>query len=179
MFIKKITFLLATVALISFTVDLHAQNDKSQRPSPLVETKADLGDVAIAINYSSPAVKGRNIWGKLVPYGKVWRTGANEATTFEVSGDVMIEGQKLKAGKYALFTIPDENEWTIIFNTNPDQWGAYNYNQKQDALRITVKPGKSPEFHERMTFDIVTKGDQAGFVSLVWSNLSVGFNVTK
>ena len=179
MFIKKITFLLATVALISFTVDLNAQSDKSKRPSPPAEAKAAMGDVEIAINYSSPAVKGRNIWGKLVPYGQVWRTGANEATTFEVSSDVMIEGQKLAAGKYALFTIPNEKEWTVIFNKKSDQWGAYNYNQKQDALRITVKPGKSREFQERMTFDIVTKGDQAAAVTLVWSNLAIGFTVAK
>lgn len=176
---KKLTFLLAAILMVSLTVDLQAQRDKSKRPSPPAEASATLGDNAININYSSPAVKGRTIWNDLIPYGKVWRTGANEATTFEISNDVMIEGQKLAAGKYALFTIPNETEWTIIFNKNPDQWGAYNYNQKQDALRVNVKPGKAEEFHERMTFSIETKGEEAANVNLIWSNLSVGFNVTQ
>lgn len=179
MLFKKLTFLLATILMVSLTIDAQAQKDKSKRPSPPAEASATLGDASLAINYSSPAVKDRNIWNNLVPYGKVWRTGANEATTFEVSSDVMIEGQKLKAGKYALFTIPNESEWTIIFNSNAEQWGAYNYSEKQDALRVSVKPGKSPEFHERMTFSVTAKGDNAAYVNLVWSNLAVGFNVTK
>lgn len=179
MLFKKITFLLATLVMMSWGLNLQAQNDKSKRPSPPAEASATLGDLAIQINYSSPGVKGRTIWGGLVPFDKVWRTGANEATTFEVSGDVMIEGQKLSAGKYALFTIPGEKEWTFIFNKEADQWGAYNYNQKKDALRIKAKPGKAAEFTERMTFSVNTKGKKAANVSLAWADLAVGFKVTK
>lgn len=179
MLFKKLTFVLATLALVSLTLEVQAQKDKSKRPSPPAEASATMGDVSINLDYSSPAVKGRKVLDGLAPYGKVWRTGANEATTFEISSDVMIEGQKLEAGKYALFTIPNESEWTFIFNKNPDQWGAYNYNQQQDALRVKVKPGTSPDFQERMTFTIETKEDAAAYVNLIWANLAVGFNVTK
>jgi hypothetical protein len=113
-------------------------------------------------------VKGRTIWGDLVPYGKVWRTGANEATTIETNKDIMIQGQKLPAGKYALFTIPGETEWTWIFNSVWDQWGAYKYDGSKDVLRITTKPQKSPVFHEQLRFDITNEK-----ISLAWENLLI------
>lgn len=170
---KRFLLLLSLFTLGVFT-SLHAQEDKSKRPSPLMETKASVGDLKINIAYGSPAVKGRKIWGALVPYSEVWRTGANEATTFEVNKDVTIEGQKLPAGKYSLFTIPTEKEWTVIFNKEPDQWGAYNYNKDMDALRVTVKPEKSKQMNERLTFKVDQK---TGKVTLLWENLSVSFNV--
>ncbi|RMG72406.1 MAG: DUF2911 domain-containing protein, partial [Bacteroidetes bacterium] len=97
-----------------------------------------IGTAEITINYGSPAAKGRTLWGDLVPYGAVWRTGANEATTFTVSQDVTIEGQTLPAGTYSLFTIPGESDWTIIFNKTAEQWGAYEYDEAADALRVKV-----------------------------------------
>ncbi|MFN7118822.1 MAG: DUF2911 domain-containing protein [Saprospiraceae bacterium] len=166
--------LLATLLTVGIFTTLHAQDDKSKRPSPLVEAKATVGDVNVSIVYGSPAVKGRKIWGALVPYGEVWRTGANEATTFEVSKDVEIEGQKLPAGKYALFTIPGEKEWTIIFNKEASQWGAYNYKKDQDALRVTVKADKAKPANERMTFKI---DEKSGKVTLLWENVAVPFTV--
>jgi hypothetical protein len=179
MIFRKTVILFIAVFAFGATVSLQAQQEKSKRPSPPAEATAAIGDLTVTIQYNSPSVKGRQIWGELVPFDKVWRTGANEATTFEVNQDVLIEGQKLSAGKYALFTIPGQEEWIFIFNNEPGQWGAYNYNQKKDALRVTVKPGKAAQLTERLTFDIATKGDQAGYVSLSWENLAVGFNITK
>ena len=159
------------ISLQSFTG--FAQEDKSKRPSPPANVSEKVGNTTITIDYSQPGVKGRNIWGELVPYGKVWRTGANEATTFEVSNAVKIEGKTLAAGKYGLFTIPEKDEWTIIFNSVPDQWGAFDYDASKDVLRVNVKPKKSPAMTERMTFKI----NKNGTVALLWENLEVDFNV--
>lgn len=143
------------------------------RPSPAAQASATLGNTTISIEYSQPSVKGRTIWGELVPYGQIWRTGANEATTFEVSNDVNIEGQHLKAGKYALFTIPEEDEWTIIFNKEADLWGTDEYDAAQDALRIKVASAEAPQFTEQLTFTI----DDSGTVSLLWEEVQVAFDV--
>ncbi len=142
------------------------------RPSPARQAQGTIGEAAITINYSSPSVRGRTIWGDLVPYGKVWRTGANEATTFEVSKDVMIEGKKLAAGKYGLFTIPSEGKWAVIFNTVPDQWGANDYDESKDALRVEVSPQTLAEPVEAMEFAI-----EADQVVLRWEKLAVPFKV--
>jgi hypothetical protein len=109
-----------------------------------------------------------------VAYGKIWRTGANEATTFEVSTDVKVEGESLKAGKYGLFTVPNENEWVIIFNSVSDQWGAFNYDESKDVLRVKVKPEQVADNTEKMTFNI----SDDGVVSLKWEKLVVNFNVS-
>lgn len=166
--------------IIFFTVGvfvtLNAQDDKSKRPSPLVQKQVSIGDLTIAINYGSPAVKGRKIFGGLEAYGKVWRTGANEATTFEVNKDVTINGEKLAAGKYALFTIPTEGDWTVIFNRQAEQWGAYNYDQQKDALRVTVKPSLTSEVTERLIFNIDQK---TGKVTFMWEKVSFSFDVKK
>jgi hypothetical protein len=126
----------------------------------------------VTIEYSQPSVKGRKIGTEIAPYGKVWRTGANEATVFEVSQDVKVEGQPLAAGKYGLYSIPGENEWVIIFNKTWKQWGT-QYKEADDALRVNVKPGKTAEFTEKMTFTI----DKSGKVSLMWGDVQVDFNV--
>jgi hypothetical protein len=160
-------------AFILFSISTMAQDDKSKRPSPPAKVSEKIGNTTVTIDYSQPAVKNRDIWDGLVPYGKVWRTGANEATTFEVSSDVKVEGNALKAGKYALFTIPAADEWTIIFNSVPDQWGAFNYDESKDVLRVKVKPEKADQNTERMTFEI----SDAGLVSLMWEKLNVSFKV--
>ncbi len=148
------------------------KEDKSSRPSPPKEAIGQIGGIDIKIDYSSPAVKGRTIWGDLEPYGEVWRTGANEATTIEVSQDVTIEGQTLPAGRYALFTIPNKDKWTVIFNTEADQWGDYNYDEEKDALRVEVVPSALEEQIERLEF-MVREGD----VALRWDLLEVAFKV--
>lgn len=148
------------------------EEDKSSRPSPPKEAAGQIAGIDIKIDYSSPAVKGRTIWGDLEPYGEVWRTGANEATTIEVSQDVSIEGQTLAAGRYALFTIPNKDKWTVIFNTEADQWGDYNYDEDKDALRVEVVPSALKEQIERLEF-MVREGD----VALRWDRLEVAFKV--
>lgn len=168
---KKV-LLLSAIALV--TLGIKAQDDKSKRPSPPAKvTETTNSGAVITIDYSQPAVKGREIGKQIAPYGKVWRTGANEATTFEVSKDVKVEGQALPAGKYALFTIPNKEEWVVIFNKTPNQWGAYKYAESDDALRVKIKPTKAPQFTERMTFNV----DKSGKVSLLWGNEEIDFTV--
>jgi hypothetical protein len=169
---KKFLSLFLVLAAVVSTTQSCAQDDKSKRPSPPATLTASNNGLNIKIDYSQPSVKGRTIGKDIAPYGQVWRTGANEATTFEVNRDVTIEGKPLKAGKYALFTIPSQNQWTLIFNKRPDQWGASEYDQGQDALRVDVKPTKAPAFTERMTF--AQKGDK---VALMWGDTQVDFSV--
>ena len=149
--------------------------DKSQRPSPPDSVQKTLKNgTTISINYSQPAIKGRTIGKDLEPLpGKVWRTGANEATVFEVSKNVKVEGKDLPAGKYGLFTIANGNDWTIIFNKTWNQWGAFDYKQADDALRVNVKSSKAPQFAERMKFKIADDGK----VSLLWGDSEVDFKV--
>ena len=167
----KITFPVLIVAML-VTTALSAQDDKSKRPSPPATATATVNGKTITIDYSQPSVKGRKVWGGLVPYGEVWRTGANETTTIEVSTDVEIEGQKLAKGKYALFTIPGEKEWVIIINKGI-AWGAYDYKAADDVLRVTVTPKASAAFHEKFTIETSAEG----VVSLLWENLQVSFKV--
>jgi hypothetical protein len=156
--------------LFSLLFSLHssAQNAGAARPSPADSASGKIGSSVINIRYSSPSIKGRTVWGDLVPYGKVWRAGANEATTFETSSDVQVEGKTLPAGKYSLFTIPGEKDWTVIFNKTANQWGAFRYNQEADQLRVTVTPRKSASLNERLAYALTNDG----FV-LRWENLEV------
>ena len=162
------------VAGFLFAGNLSAQEDKAARPSPPAEAMAMIGDAKVSILYSSPSVKGRAVWGALVPYGKVWRTGANEATVFETSADLKINGKSLPAGKYALFSIPGEKEWTFIFNSAWEQWGAYRYDEAKDVLRVTATPKKSDAFHERLLFAL-----EDHMAILRWENLEVSFTVKQ
>lgn len=148
------------------------EEDKSSRPSPPKEVSGQIAGVDIKIDYSSPAVKGRTIWGDLEPYGEVWRTGANEATTIELSQSVSIEGQTLAAGRYSLFTIPNKEKWTVIFNKEADQWGDYNYDEEKDALRVEVVPTDLEEQIERLEFEV-----RESDVALRWDLLEVAFKV--
>ena len=167
----KRIFFLAFVAISFFSAS--AQSDKSKRPSPPAKaSETTANGITITIDYSQPAVKGRTIGVDIAPYGQIWRTGANEATVFEINKNAKVEGQALPAGKYGLYSIPGENEWVIIFNKTWEQWGT-RYQESDDALRVKVKPGKAPKFTERMTFEISKKGK----VSLIWGDRQVGFNV--
>lgn len=154
----------------------YAQDDQANRPSPPAEATGTVDGTDITINYGQPSVKGREIYGGLVPYDEVWRTGANEATTFEVSTDVEIEGRTLPAGKYALFTVPRESQdWTVIFNRTAEQWGAFDYDEAQDALRVEVAPEKASEMTEQLTFDIA----DSGRVTMQWANTRLSFGVAS
>lgn len=168
---KRNTLLALTLFVGFFSLNSSAQEKKKASPPASVKETTSSG-VTIAIDYSQPSVKGRTIGGEIATYGKVWRTGANEATTFEVSKDVKVEGKNLPAGKYGLYTIPGEKEWTIIFNKTWKQWGT-NYAEADDALRVTVKAEKSSAFTEQMTFKI----DKSGKVTLLWGDKSVSFRV--
>ena len=172
---KKL-LLLATFAISAFVSNAQhdMSKDKAKMPSPPAETKATLANgAAVTINYSQPAVKGRNVWaGDLAPYGKVWRTGANDATTIEVSKDVMVNGKALKAGKYALFSIPGEKEWTIVFNKTAKQWGAYSYKEADDVLRVTAKADAN-----NMTERFTIKAEDSGQVTMMWDKAKVSFTV--
>lgn len=145
---------------------------KSFRESPPKTTKGTVDKTNITIHYGSPSVKDRKIFGELLPYDQVWRTGANEATTIEFSTNVTIEGKSLPAGKYSLFTIPNEDQWTIIFNKVSDQWGAYEYDQKEDALRVQVSANDNSELVEDLTFTV-----EKGMVILNWEKTTVSFTV--
>lgn len=156
---------------------IFAQADKSKRASPPETAQGKVMGANITINYSSPAVKGRKIWGELVPYDKVWRAGANEATIFETDKDIKVEGKNLPAGKYSLYAIPGEKEWVFIFNSKTGQWGinmdgSTTENPANDVLRVTVKPRKSSVFNERMKYVI----DKNGF-ALEWENLRVPVSI--
>lgn len=141
-------------------------------PSPRKEMKAMIGDAEVTINYGSPSVRGRTIWGDLEPYDEVWRTGANKATTISFSKDVKVQGKDLAAGTYALFTIPREGDWTVIFNSKPDQFGDYNYDEGDDTLRVEATPSMLEEAVEQMEF--MLDGDQ---IVLRWDKVSVPFTV--
>jgi Protein of unknown function (DUF2911) len=169
----KSLFLLAVAA--SSMLLACGQEDKSKRPSPPALAKETLSNgTVVSIDYSQPSVKGRTIGKDLEPMaGKVWRTGANEATVFEVSKAVKVEGKDLPAGKYALFTIANEGEWTIIFNKTWKQGGAFDYKEADDALRVKVAPGKAAQFSEKMTFVI----GKNGTVTLLWGDIKVDFKV--
>ena len=146
------------------------------RPSPRASVMQTIGTAEVTITYSRPAVKGRVIWGDLVPWDKVWRAGANEATTFAVSQDVTVDGQKLAAGNYSLHAIPGKTEWTVIFNKDAKQWGSYKYKESDDALRIKVKP-EAGEMKEWLTYSVTPVPPDSGKVSLAWEKVRVPFTV--
>jgi Protein of unknown function (DUF2911) len=166
---KKFLMLIAVVGAFIST-DVVAQDSKPLSPKETV--KGSIGASTVEIIYCRPSARGRKMLGEKEKFGSVWRTGANDATSIEFSNAVKIEGKDLAAGKYALFTIPGEKEWTIIFNKNFNQMGAYEYTEDQDVLRVTVPAGKTAAFVE--TFTIVVEKDK---VSLQWENTAVAFKV--
>jgi hypothetical protein len=166
--------LLGTLFCVSFlTSSVLAQGDKASRPSPPATATGKIGKANVTISYSSPSVKGRKVWGDLVPYGKVWRAGANEATIFETDAELTIGGKKLPAGKYSLFAMAGEKEWTFIFNSETGQWGIKkggdaNLDRAKDVLTVTAKPKKSAAPNEKLVYVV----EKNGF-TLKWENLEV------
>ena len=133
-----------------FVVAANAQD----KPSPAKTAEGTVAGAKITINYSSPAGKGRTIWGDLVPLGVIWRAGANEATTFTTSKDITVEGQKLTAGTYSFFVIPGESQSTFVFNKVAKQWGTYTYDEKQDVLRVNVPSQQTSTLEERLVYEV-------------------------
>ncbi|WP_143961016.1 DUF2911 domain-containing protein [Litoribacter populi] len=172
---KSKTFMKSLTLICAFLVVSHlAIGQDQEKASPARTAQGTVDGANIEIGYGSPAVNDRNIWGGLVPYDQVWRSGANEATTFTTDQAIKVEGKELDAGRYALFTIPGQNEWTIIFNKEASQWGSMKYQEAEDALRVKVTPKESAEMNERLTYDVTSDG----FV-LKWERLEVPVKITK
>ncbi|GAB3838539.1 DUF2911 domain-containing protein [Hymenobacter jeollabukensis] len=165
---------LCAVLLMSLLFVGAAQaQDAAPKPSPAATATGKAGKANVTVKYSSPAVKGRTIWGGLEPYGKVWRAGANEATTVTFDQPVTVEGKALPAGTYAFFVIPMEKEaWTVIFNKTANQWGAFKYDEKQDALHASVKPRKAASLNERLTYTVESPG-----LVLRWENIELPVSI--
>ena len=200
--LKRSSVFFTVLCVLSFAVSALAQIPVP-RPSQKASVMQRIGPTDITITYSRPGVKGRKIWGDplpeqtakakgeatldnqnerpkdavIVPYGHMWRTGANEATMFEVNSDVLINGQKLAAGSYSLHTIPNKDEWTIVFNGMANQWGSFNYDPAKDTLRVKAKPQMVADSQEWLAFSIDPVADDTAQVNLRWEKISVPFTV--
>ena len=192
--------LFAVLFILCFGVSALAQVDLP-RPSQKASVMQRIGVTDVTITYSRPGVKGRKIWGDplpgqkatgeatldnqnvrpadavIVPYGHVWRTGANEATQFVVTDDVLINGQKLAAGSYSLHTIPNKDEWTIVFNGTANQWGSFDYDPAKDTLRVKVKPEWMKENQEWLEYSFDPVTDDSAQVNIRWEKVNVPFTV--
>ena len=153
----------------SFVLDLPRQSQHA-----VVTQRIGITDVTI--NYHRPMVNKRKVWGGLVPYGQVWRAGANENTTIKFTDPVTVEGKPLPKGTYGLHMIPGENEWTVIFSNNSTSWGSFTYDQAEDALRVTVKP-QTAEFHEALAYDFDDVTPDSSVIALRWEKVAVPFKV--
>jgi Protein of unknown function (DUF2911) len=176
---KHLAVLLIAIVTLSLGNSLcHAQSALLDLPRDSQHSAVTqrIGITDITITYSRPLVKGRPIWGKLVPYNEVWRTGANENTIIKFTDDVSIEGKPLPKGVYALFSIPGENQWTIIFSKVHTAWGSFTYNPADDALRVTVKP-QATEPRETLTFDFDDVKPDSAVATLRWEKIAVPFKV--
>ncbi|HYH86370.1 MAG TPA: DUF2911 domain-containing protein [Pyrinomonadaceae bacterium] len=191
---------IASLLLVASMAASASAQLRTPRPSQKASAMQTVGVTDITVIYSRPGVKGRTIWGDppagavttaatlddararakdapIVPYGHVWRTGANEATQFIVTDDVLINGQPLKAGTYSLHSIPGRDEWTLIFNSDAGQWGSFSYDEKKDVLRVKTKPVMVADSQEWLTFGIDPAGENAARVNLRWEKVSVPFTV--
>jgi hypothetical protein len=174
----KTLFSVAVVIFLFSGTDNFSQKKEEVRISPKAAVMQTVGFTNVTIDYSRPGVKGRTIWGGLVPYNVVWRAGANEATKITFTSDVKINGKKLKAGSYGFFTIPTTKNWTIIFNKVADQWGAFEYNDVEDALRVEVTPEKENNcWQEWLAYSITKTSDNTAVVRLEWEKLKVPFTI--
>jgi hypothetical protein len=173
---KAISLLIICTLLVITMGTNFAQNFETPRPSPDATVSQTVGVTHITIDYSSPGVKDRTIWGELVPFGEVWRTGANEVTSITFDDPVKINGSELPAGTYGIHTIPAETEWEIIFSKDTEIDAGSNYDAEKDALRIKVKPEEAP-FVERMIFIFTNTTDSKTTANLWWEKLRVPFNI--
>lgn len=193
---------LVSLFIVACAVSSTAQL-RTPRPSQKASVMQTIGITDITITYNRPGVKGRKIWGDplpeqtasvkgdatldnqflrpkeavIVPWGHVWRTGANEATTFEITDEVLVNGQKLAAGSYSLHTVPTKDEWTIVFNSTANQWGSFNYDPAKDTLRIKAKPQWVNENQEWLQFSIDPVADNSARVNIRWEKINVPFTV--
>ena len=158
------------------SIDVCAQEAVKQRPSPLAIAAIRYKDAYIKITYSQPVKRAREIFGKLVPYNEVWRTGANEATEITTTKNIQINGTLLKAGTYSIFTIPQKDKWTIIINSEVGLWGAYNYNSKLDVMRFDVPVMQSDVVYESFTMEFNHRNEVADLL-LYWDKIKISIPV--
>lgn len=152
-------------------------NGQQKRLSPPDSAVLEIDGLSVRIYYGSPSVRGRKVFGELVPYGELWRTGANEATTIETNQEVLVNENRLPAGKYALFTIPGESQWTVVINKVADQWGAYEYNEKEDLLRFEVPADEGLGFLERMKIYFETPDDTGATMRIHWERSGISLQI--
>jgi hypothetical protein len=190
----------AVISLFIATADITNAQLRLPRPSPKASVSQTIGVTDVTISYHRPGVKGRKIWGDppanapqgeatlddgrnrpadmpIVPYGRLWRTGANDATQFVVTDDVLINGQPLPAGSYSLHTIPGKDEWTVVFNGTANQWGSFSYDATKDLLRVKAKPASVTDSQEWMGFTIDPAADNSAIVNIRWEKVRVPFTV--
>jgi len=176
---KRIYFYLAAMLLAACaSQNSYAQTLKIPQLSSTQTIIQDLGLGKITLTYSRPSVRARKIFGAMEPYGVVWRTGANEATIIKFTDDVTIEGHKVPAGEYGLFSIPDKNEWTVILNKTAHQWGAYTYKQADDILRFKVKTRTPTEPMETLSMQFNNVDQTKCELELKWENIAFSFHIS-
>jgi hypothetical protein len=166
------------LAFLFFTATPFVLAQGGTRPSPAATATGKIGDATVKISYSSPSVKGRKIFGDLVPFGQVWRAGANEATILETDKELIVEGKKLPAGKYSIYTIPNEKEWQFIINSQTGQWGVKRNGEttrlpENDVVVVNVKPMKASQMQEKLQYDITNKG-----IVLKWEDVELPVSVS-
>ena len=161
------------------TTDAADSAEKKKPASPKQQAMAMVGKNHIHIEYSAPSVRGRVIWGGLVPYGKVWSTGAHNATSINFPEAVIISGTEIPAGKYGFFTIPSEEKWTVILNQNWDMHLADDYQDSQDIIRFEITPEKLNEIQEALVYKVESTGDNTGSISMAWEYIKISFEVTN
>ena len=169
-----------TLCVLLFCITItsaQTQLTKTPNASPKAKVYQQIGLTDVGIAYFRPAVKDREIWGKLVPYGKVWRAGANDNTVFYCSSELMIGGKSLPAGKYGLHVIPNENEAEVIFSSNYTSWGSFSYNPQEDVLRIKANFTESDHFYEFLTYSFSELGVESATCALSWGNKTISFKV--
>ena len=175
--IATISFLCLGLAL--FAVACHAQQDKAKRPSPPAQATLDLGGgKSVTVDYSSPRAKGRKIYGDVVPLGKVWRTGANEATTFVTTADITVGGAAVPAGSYTIFTIPDKDKWTLIISKKTGEWGTDYSGPSNDLARVDMKVSSLPAPVENFTISF-EKSATGGTMNIDWESTRASVAIGK
>jgi len=181
---QKVRLLALLSGVLFVTSFSHAQTATSEtlmldlpRASQHARVIQRIGITDITVNYHRPLANGRQIWGKVVPYGQVWRAGANENTTITLSDDVSVEGKPLPAGTYGLHTIPDKDQWTVIFSRNATSWGSFSYDEKEDALRVNTKP-QAADFREALTYTFEDVKPDSAAATLRWDKLAVPFRIS-
>lgn len=174
--IQKLSILLLSICLLTTVANAQIQTPQAS-PGATISQTVGLGKVTI--EYSRPALKGRKMFGVQVPYGKVWRTGANKITNVILSEEMMVNGQKVAAGTYGLFTIPTATDWTIILNKDANLWGAYDYNEANDVVRFTVKSQKLANAQEYFTIEFTDFSPSETNVAISWENALVKFSINN